>query len=299
MQSEDNSGWNSGGGRRILGMKIWQLSLLGGMGLMDCLVLIVGVVFVLGSAGSRSQGQVAVALPTAEPTQTAAEIPVPTADAPPTAEEPTATLDYLFPTFTPLGTLPDTATPTATATSSMEGWVKYSVTEVEIWMPGSFAAGNPHTDAKAIVAFLKDKGANFNFDNIEKDLKDSSSNYVLWGIDSIQGNPAIVTNVAILYDYPHPGEPLADYATRFIGEMSPGFNVIEQAKVKSTLYEIDQVILETKNPQGAALRIALYAVRDQNIIWDVLCVTAADEMDDRLPSFDQMVDTLRVMAAPK
>jgi len=300
MDSEDNSSWNSVGSGRILGMKTWQVALLGGMGLLDCLVLAVGVVIVFSSTSSRSTGQVAAAIPTTEPTLTAAAVPVPTVDASLFTPEPSATLNYLFPTYTPIGTITaDSPTPTVSATSSMEGWVKFSVREVEIWMPGSFAAGNPHTDAKAIVASLKEKGANYNFDSIEKELKASTKNYVFWGIDSIQGNPAIVTNVFVLYDYPHPGETMADYATRFISTMSGDYMLIQQSSIPSTLYEIDQILMETKSTSGTPMRIALYAVRDHDIVWDVLCITAADEMDDRLPAFDLMVDTLRVLAAPQ
>ena len=299
MDSEDNSVWNSAGSRRILGMKAWQVVLLGGMGLLDCLVLAVGVVIVFSSTASRSTGQVAEAIPTAEPTLPAAAVPVPTVDASLFTPEPSATLNYLFPTYTPIGTFTaDSPTPTASSTSSMEGWVKFSVRELEIWMPGSFAAGNPHTDAKTIVASLKEKGANYNFDKIESDLKTSTKDYVFWGIDSIQGNPAIVTNVAILYEYPHPGETMADYATRFIAMMSGDYMLIQQSSMPSPLYEIDQILMESKATSGTPMRVAIYAVRDQNIVWDVVCITAADEMGGRLPAFDLMVDTLRVLAAP-
>ncbi len=298
MFSKGNSGWKTGGPGRILGMKTWQLALLGGMGLMDCLVLAAGLMFVFGSLPSGSTSGIAAEIPISD-SSLAAAVPVPTAAVPSSTPEPSATLDYQFPTFTPLGTLPDSPTPTASATSSMQGWVKYSVREVEMWMPGSFAAGNPHTDAKAIIASLKEKGANYNFDAINKDLATSAKNYVLWGIDSVQGNPNIVTNVAVLYDYPHPGEPLADYITRFVGEMSETLILIEQSKINSSVYEIERTILETKSSQTTTTRLAFYTVRDQNIIWDVLCITAADEMASRLPAFDLMVDTLRVLAAPQ
>lgn len=280
-------------------MKNWQIGLLGGMGLLDCLVLAVGVAIVYGSISSRAAGPAAAENPAAEAAYLTAAVPAPTVDASAPTAEPSPTLEILYPTFTPFGTPADTLTPTETATSSMQDWVQYSVREVEMWMPGTYAAGNPHTDAQAIIAALKAKGANFNFDAIDKDLTTSAKNYVLWGIDSIQGNPNIVTNVAVLYDYPHPGEPLADYTTRFISEMSETYSLVEQSKINSPLYEIERTILETKNPQTTATRIAFYSVRDQNIIWDVLCITAANEMETRLASFDLMVDTLQVLAAPQ
>jgi hypothetical protein len=299
MFSEGDSGGTFLGPRRILGMKSWQLAALGGMALMDCLVLAAGVAIVFGSLSSRSSNRIAAGIPTAEPTQTEAAVPVPTGEASPSSPEPTATLDFLLATYTPLGTPADSPTPSPSATSSMEGWIKFSVREVELWMPGTYAAGNPHTDAKAIVASLKEMGANFNFENIEKNLTTSSPYYVFWGIDSLQGNPAIVTNVAVLYDYLNPGEPLADYTTRFIGAMSGDFVLIEQRKLTNPLYDIAQVILETKNSVDTPTRLVLYAIHDQGVVWDVLCITAVDEMNARLPVFDLMVATFRVLAAPK
>jgi hypothetical protein len=279
-------------------MTTTQVALSGGMSLMDCLVLVVGLAIVFGSMSSRSSSGIAVELPTAEPTAAEAAVPVPAVDASLPFPEPSATQDFQFPTFTPYGTPADSPTPSPSATSSMQGWVKFSVREVEMWMPGTYAAGNPHTDADAIVASLKEKGANFNFDAIKKNLTTSKKNYVLWGIDSFQGNPAIVTNVFVVFDFADPGEPLADYARQFIGAMSGDFELIEQRSIASPIYEIDQVLLETKNPLGAPTRLVMDAIRDKNVIWSVLCITATDEMKVRLPAFDLMAATFRVLAAP-
>ncbi len=299
MFSKDDSGREFLGPRRILGMKTWQLAALGGMALLDCLVLVAGVVLVFGSLSSRSANQTAAVAPTADSAPTDTTVAVPTVDASVPSPEPSATSDIFFATYTPLGTPADSPTFTPSPTSSMEGWIKVSVREVELWMPGTFVGGNPRTDAKAIVAALKEKGATFNFPAIEKDLSASSTNYVLWAVDSYQGNPAIVTNVYVVYDYLNSGEQLADYTTRFIGNLSGSFTLIEQSKVTSPIYEITEVILETKNSQGTPARLVLYAVQDQNIVWNVVCITAVDEIEVRQPVFDLMIATFRVLAAPQ
>jgi len=278
-------------------MKLWQLALLGGMAVMDCLALAVGGFLLSGSMQSKSPNQNSAAAQGLALTKTAAALA--TAVPSPLPSETPTPLDFLLPTFTPIGTLPASPTPSPLPTSEMEGWVKFSVREVEIWMPGSYAAGNPHTDAKAITASLKEKGANYNFSEIEKQLTSSVPNYVLWGIDSVLGNPSIITNVRILYDYPSVEEPLADYATHFIGAMSADLTLIEQRKINSTLFEIQRLILKSKSTQANPEQVVLYAVRDQNIIWDILCVTAPDEMTARLPTFDLMIATFRVLAAPQ
>jgi hypothetical protein len=290
MKSIDQSGWIAP--RRILGMKIWQAALLGGLGIMDCLVLVAGLAIVLGP--SLSGFSLAAALP---PTATPPLVTTgPTLT--PTLTETPLTMVFQFPTYTPFGTPADTPTPTPGPESLMDGWVKFTVPKVEIWMPGTYAAGDPHTDAAAIVASLQQMGADYNWSVIEEQLRTSAQNYVLWGIDSHQGNPAVVTFVAIAYDFPNSGELLADYATRFVGAISDSFVLIEQKSIRHPEYEVQRVLLETKDSQGTPMRVALYAMRDGNIIWDALCFTAVDEMDARLPSFDQMVTTFRALAKP-
>ena len=297
MYSNDQPKWDSEAPRRILGMKIWQAALLVGMAVMDCLVVVVGIAILLGSVLPAASGGPAAKLPST-PTPKLATVTIgPTLS--PTPSETPLTMIFSFPTFTPYGTPADTHTPSPTATDLLEGWTKFFVREVEIWMPVSYAGGDPHSEAKAIIASLKEKGANYNWDFLEEEMTTASDNYVLWGIDSYQGNPSIVTNVAIIYDFPNPGEPLADYATRFIGAMSGDYLLIEQQKVRHSLYEVERVILETKNSDETPMRFVLYAVRDQNIVWNILCVTAVDEMDGRLSAFNRMVDTFRVLAVPE
>jgi hypothetical protein len=296
MFSKDDSGREFLGPRRILGMKTWQIAALGGMALLDCLVLVAGVAVILNSMASRTANPITAAVPTAEPAPTDAGAPVPTVEAP---SESTATPDVLLATYTPFGTPADSPTFTPTVTSSMEGWIKVSVREVELWMPGTFAAGNPHTDAKAIVAALKAMGANYQFDTIENNLTKSASNNVLWGIDSVQGNPNIITNVIVSYVFATAGESMTDYTTQSIGGMSDKFSLIEEGKVNSPTYEIERVILESKDASATRVRLVLYVVRDQNIFWNIACITAVDEMNDRLPVFELMVATFKVLAAPQ
>jgi hypothetical protein len=294
MGSFDKPGWENAAPRRILGMKIWQAALLIGLAAMDCLVLVVGLILIVGSVPSSPSGGEANLVRTATPLPQPAEPTLP-----PTPSETPLTMIFQFPTYTPYGTPADTATLTPTATGLFDRWVKFSVPEVEIWMPETFAAGDPHTEAQAIIASLQEKGANFNWPVIEEQLTTAPENYVLWGIDSYQGNPAVVSFVFIAYDFANPSQPLADYATQFIGAVSADFILIEQQTVRHPVYEVARVIFETKETSQTPMRVALYAVRNENIIWDVMCFTAVDEMDGRLPAFNQMVDTFRVLASPR
>jgi hypothetical protein len=294
MRARNQDEWQFRPPHRILGMKVWQVALLGGMALLDCLVLAVGAGIILSSVTAAVSGNLAAANPSPMPPN----LPPAGPNLTPSASETPLTMVFQFPTYTPYGTPAETPTSDATPTGIMDGWVRYAVPEVEIWMPGSFAAGKPQTDAQAIIDSLKEKGANYNWGTIQQDLSSAAANYVLWGIDSHQGNPAVLTYVVVVYDFPNAGEPLAEYATRFVGAVSKDFTLMEQSTIRHPEYEVVRLVLETKDPLGTPTRVALYAAREQNLVWDILCVTAADEMNGRLTAFDQMVNTFRVLASP-
>jgi hypothetical protein len=294
MYPENQTDWDAGAPRRILGMKIWQVALLGGMAVMDCLVLVVGAVIILGAIPSTpGSGSVAGAPSTSTPVV----VPLGPTLAPSPSITP-ITMAFQFPTYTPYGTPAETFTLTPSVTGLMDGWVKFTVPEIEVWLPGSFAAGKPQTGIDAIIASLKGKGANFNWDVIKEQLESVPDNYVMWAIDSYQGNPDAITNIAFVYDVPNPGELLADYATRFVGAMSDSFVLIEQASARHPDYEAALVILESKPASGTPARMAIYALRDRDLVWVIMCFTAADELAGRLPVFNQIVETFRVLQAP-
>ncbi len=294
MQFNTQPDWDTGAPRRILGMKVWQVALLGGMAVLDCLVLVIGAVIILGAPLSGPGGGLAAgALATATPV-----VPTPGATLAPTPSITPITMAFQFPTYTPYGTPAETFTPSPSVTALMEGWVKFSQPTIEIWMPGTFAAGNPKTETDAIIASLKEKGANFNWDVIKKQLESVSANYVMWAIDSHQGNPDYITNMFVAYFPPNPGEPLADYARRFVGEMSDTFILIEQANTRHPDYDVLRTVLEDKADTGTKARIVLYVMRVDDVLWNILCFTAADEASERLPVFDRMVESFRVLQAP-
>ena len=299
MKSGNPSEWETGPPRRILGMKIWQVALLGGMAMLDCLVLVVGAVLLLGAVPSTPGGGLMADAPA---TSTPVVPPLGATVAPSPSITPMS-LAFQLPTYTPYGTPAETFTPTPSetftptpsVTGMMEGWVKFSVPTIEIWMPGSFVAGNPKTDTDAIIASLKEKGANYNWDLLKKQLGSLRENYVMWAIDSYQINPNVVTNIAFAYGVPHPGEPLGDYATRLVRSLSDGFRLVEQSKARHPEYEAVLIILEPIESAETPTQMAFYFLRHQNLIWGVMCFTAADEMTVRLPDFNRMVETFRVL----
>jgi hypothetical protein len=266
---------------RILGMKVRQAALLGGLAALDCLALVAGVVVALRALHAS---------PASNSDAISANNRLPAAGE--TPEFPAAAGDSS--TDTP------TSTPTVipSPTSLTGGWIRIGVMEAEIWTPPTYAGGDPHADSAAIVEGLKAKGADYDFDFLEESMAASSENTVLWAIDARQGNPAVVTIILVLYDFPRPGEPLSEYTIRFAGATFSGLTPLERRTIHGSAYEIERLLLETPEGQGTAMSFVYYAVLDQDVVWDILCVTAMDEFDARLPQFDAVADSFRVLSPP-
>jgi hypothetical protein len=294
MYHDNQADWDAGAPRRILGMKIWQIALLGGMAALDCLVLVVGAVIILGGIPSApGSGSVAGGSSTSTPVVA----PLGPTLAPSPSLTP-ITMAFQFPTYTPYGTPAETFTLTPSFTGLMDGWVKFTVPEIEVWLPGSFTAGKPQTEADAIIASLKEKGAypTVDWDWFKEVLESQSEGVVLWAFDSYQGNPEAITDIAFMYGGLNAGEPLIDIATHLVGAMSDDYIFVEQqSSVRHPEYEAVMVMLEAKDSgEGPTQMAAFYVLRAQNVVWGILCETAKDEMNGRLPIFNRIVESFRV-----
>jgi hypothetical protein len=289
MNADDRAGWDSGTPRRMLGMKAWQVVLLALMAVMDCLVIVVGLAIVLGPLlmGGGAEAD-AAALPSSPADETG--------PAPSPSQTP-ITMVFQFPTFTPYGA--PLESPTPTRENWMEGWVKVAVSEVEMWMPGTYAAGDPHTEADSIIAALQDEGANYNWDFLREQMTGVDGTYVLWGIDSRQGNPAIITNVAVIYDRISSDQSLSEYANAFLSENADAFTLIKREPFAHPAYEAERLVLGDIEAEEIPKRYVLYAVRDGGFVWNFFCATALEEITDRLPEFDQMAGSFHILAAPE
>ena len=283
MYSDVPAGRDSGAPRRLLGMKTWQAVLLAAMAVMDCLVIVVGAAVVLGPLLAGGGGTSAASLSATQTAEGAAPSLTP------------ITMVFQFATFTPFGT--PAVSPTPTRGDWMEGWVQVSVPAAEMWMPASYAAGDPHTGADAIIAALQDKGANYTWDFLREQMTGVEENYVMWGIDSHQGNPAVITNLAVIYNRLLSGESLSEYADRFLSENAEAFVLIAREPFAHPAYEAERLILSAVGVEDVPRRFVLYAIRDGDLAWNIFGVTSMEEFPDRLSEFDRMAGSFRVRTA--
>ncbi|MBN2084436.1 MAG: hypothetical protein JW748_04365 [Anaerolineales bacterium] len=131
-------------------------------------------------------------------------------------------------------------------------------------------------------------------------LESQGEGVVMWAIDSYQGNPESITDIAFIYGGSDTGEPLMDIATSFVGLASADYIFVEQqSSVRHPAYEAVMVMLEAKDSGEAPTQTAaFYVLRAHNELWGILCETAKDEMNKRLPIFNRIVETFRALQSP-
>jgi hypothetical protein len=263
---------------RILGMKPWQAAFLVGFSVLDCIVLIVGITLIMRSSP-------------------------PAADlaGPATAEAPTASPEILLPSYTPIDVASpspmDTPSPENTASpedTGLSGWVLFTINPLELWLPESYAGGDPHTQATQIVADLQAKGAPYDLTGLESYLRGTASYFVFYALDSRQGTPDVITEISIISGYVEPDEPLMDFIVRMEANLAGGFDMLEEQVVINPLYDIHKVTMVPKDPANLNSRAILYSVKNKDTVWVVMCITSADELGVREADFDKMIKTVRI-----
>lgn len=263
-------------------MKPWQAVVLLIFLVLDGIIVVAGAYIVTSMTAPTTQPPAAskptVGATSSAPTETATETASPTAEASPTETS----------------SLPLDSTPTPTI-SKTAGWVEYISNELTLQLPQSYAAGDPRLGGRnALIDALKSKGANFNWADVEKMLQPSSDT-VLWAIDSQTGVKPIITSMEFHYQHVDPETLLADIIHRAIGELAGSYNLLEQRQIINRSYDVEQVSLSPKDPAAADSLLAIYFLKDNDIVLVINCKTAVDEWSFRQSEFDQIVRILAIL----
>jgi hypothetical protein len=272
---------------RILGMKPWQAIVLIVFLALDCIVVVAGGYLVMTMTPSTNQP------PAASPAQT------PTSTQTPVPTETVQSLAGLFPTDTPEGTgggSPDsTATPTEVGAA---GWSDYTSDQLAFQLPESYVAGIPKQDRAAILDALKSRNADQDWTSVDAMIQGASTDTVLVAVDSRTGAAGIITNLQFLYMPVDPAEHMSDIVTRIIGSMAGTMLLVEQRQIINRFYEVEQVTLAPKDPASSNVQVAVYILKDNDVIVAIIGGTSVDEWNARLKEFDQIVRTLQILHPP-
>ncbi len=250
--------------KRIFGMTITQMVILGCLALMACGTVFGGLFFVSGSMGGSFS-----MLPSPVPTST------------------------VQPTFTPYLTQTPTLTPTATDIPYEdllpEGWDQYTTDSIELWVPPRFEVVDIEEERQKRIQFYEDLG----YDDIAEELEDNPPTYVYWFKDSEPNTTLFIPNITI--------EPLlmtAENPDNFIDQenakLPQEFIVVNRQDFQVGGYEARRLLLEA-NLNNAYIGVVNFVIFDGTNIWSINCGSHFTEFYTWLPEFDKMARTFRVI----
>ena len=155
--------------KRVLGMTVAQLAILGCLAFVACGTIAGGLFFV---SGSTSGGGISL-FPSPAPSSTPQ------------------------PTFTPYLTETPTPTPTATLIPYEElipsGWNQYTTTSVELWLPPQFEPVDIGEKRQDRIDLYKELG----YDDIAQELEENPPAYVFWFEVSEPSTTLYITNITV------------------------------------------------------------------------------------------------------
>jgi len=251
--------------KRILGMTVAQLVILGCLAFVACGTIAGGLMFV---SGSTSGGGISL-FPT----------PVPSA-----TPQPTST-PFLTETPAPI--------PTATLIPYEElippGWNQYTTTNIEIWLPPQFGQVSVDQERQDRIDLYKELG----YDDVAQELEENPPAYVFWFEVSEPSTTLYVANITVGPEL-MTAENLDAYLDQEYAEGPQEFVVVNQQEFLVGNYEARRTLLEA-NLSNIYVGVAQYAIFDGTNVWIINCGSHFNEFYTWLPEFDKIARTFRVI----
>ena len=251
--------------KRIFGMTIAQLAILGCLSLVAIGIIYGGFIFI--SSSTTPSG------PAAPPTS-----------APPLALEPTITPD-----LTELDGFSPTATLVLGEFEIPPDWKQYTTSRFEVWLPSQFESVNVDIEREERIASYREQGYEFLAGKLESDTFD----YRFWFNFPRPDTDVFGTNIIVKEDV-LPTLTLDEYVDEAYGNGLEGFEVSNRQEFTVQDLEARRILLDA-NLNGNAISVAEYVITDGVNLWIISCGSSLEEFFTRLPEFDRVARSFRLL----
>jgi len=188
------------------------------------------------------------------------------------------------------------STPFPHAEEVSDVFTPYISRGVQIMLPGSYVLGDIENDLPILIEALSARADPEEAANTQSLYDQYGDDIMLWAFDSKSQNNA-QTSVIVLRNEEFAGLPLfliKPLTNLFIGE--------EVDTLEQEIIEIngrDTLRLLTQSDNAGVITVQVYYVfKDSSKLWIVAFFTTLDELDTRLPDFDQSVGSFQVLSLP-
>jgi hypothetical protein len=188
---------------------------------------------------------------------------------------------------------PPSPLPTITPIS---GWQKLSNEGFEIWLPESFIGGT-NLDFDVVAQQMAKLGPDF--EKQANALKKQRSSFLIFAIDKNRGNTGLTTNLIISKHLVSNNISMEKYMEALGNSLTEPYRVIEINSLPSDRYPTGVLLISANFPQVGEVSQIMYSVRNGGAIWDIIFSTPSNEFQERLPIFEEIVQTVNVPFTPE
>lgn len=171
-------------------------------------------------------------------------------------------------------------------------WKAISGEGVILSLPQYYEGGNPSTEIDKIAAQLEKISPGYS-QRLES-LRQNPQAIALLAFDPQSANGGFMTNVNITKEQVPDGVTLEQYLQAAIEELNRHYQILEQNVVSVDSYPAGRIVAESTTGKTPIKQI-FYTVQDGNRFWLVTYSTTTAEFDQRLPTFEQSILTLKLL----
>jgi len=183
-----------------------------------------------------------------------------------------------------------TATPAPTATS-IPGWEKFEGGGIELWLPESYEGGDLTKDVGVVVERLRSLGPSF--EQVAQTIEANPTMFVIWVFDSVVGESGFLTNVNVTTEQVMSAVSIDTYLDAALQQFPAEFQVVQRDLLTLDDHPAGRVAVDF-TVSGVPGKEVIYIVKDGTTIWAVTYATGAGEWEQRLPDFEESIQTLAI-----
>ncbi|MBE9127939.1 MULTISPECIES: DcrB-related protein [unclassified Coleofasciculus] len=171
------------------------------------------------------------------------------------------------------------------------GWKAIAGEGVTLSLPKHYEGGNPHTDINTIAAKLEKVSPGYSA-RLEA-IKQNPQAIALLAFDPKTANSGFMTNVNITKEKVPTGVTIQQYLEAATQQLVERYEILEQKVVSIDPYQGGRIVAKSTTGETPIQQL-FYIVQDGNTFWLVTYSTTVAEFDQRLPTFEQSIATLKL-----
>jgi hypothetical protein len=175
--------------------------------------------------------------------------------------------------------------------TTLPGWKKFEGRGAQLQLPESYNGGDLSQYLDVVVQKLESLGPYYQ--QVAESLKQNPSAFALWAFDSKVSKSGVLSNVALAAEPVGSTVTTDTYLDLLTKQLPSEYRVVERKQVTLDRYQAGQIVTEV-TISGVTAKQIMYAIKQGSNIWIVVFSTSAEEFEERLPSFQQSINTFSV-----